>query len=292
MKNNNLRRIPLLLIFFTFLLSLESLAQNGVGIIDYTDPAYPEPMIGKRSFSVDLKRSNNDGRITKAVLHHSKFSSDLTDNPLIRDARELPSISRRRNSIGAEINTLSIPDGTVRINAMLPWEKPTHREIEAAKPKDEYEPGTKVYYVWEITRTPIRVGEPQNFFTEIKSFTMPRRITLAILGDSYGSGEGAPDLNGSSPWIEELEGVIAHRSAISGQELAVKEFFEARPDFAYDYINVSCSGAVISSINERKSEYMKEADDGFIQAKKLAQWLSARKYTDLDTIVLLSLIHI
>ncbi len=177
-----------------------------------------------------------------------------------------------------------IEGDAVNAKVILPWERPTDREIEANGPRERYDPGTTVFYKWQITRSrKVGMGEEVNVLnSEIRSFTMQRRIILAILGDSYGSGEGAPAAEGSSGWIQSIQGVSAHRSPVSGQELAVKEFFGARPELAYDYVNVSVSGSLLRDIYDKNlDEYV-----DFVQGDKLNKWLTKRDYSDLDTIIL------
>ena len=260
--------------------------KTSFGLKSYTDPEYPDAMIGNRELTLNLDRDTSAGTVDRAILHYSRRKADLVRNGGWNDGFAIgrKSIEGTKSFITGD----GLPAaGLTKLSAILPWESPTPREVEAPKPRDEYEPGTTVYYVWEIIRKAKRGDKETTFRTDLKSFTMPRRITLAIMGDSFGSGEGAPDKNGPTPWIDVLEGEIAHRSPISGQELAVKEFFEDKPGFAYDYINVSCSGAVLSSIEKELSHYMaKDGIDGFIQYKKVSEWLSARQYKDLDTIIL------
>ena len=278
--------IVFILICFESQTNAQLPGKNPFGLKSYTDPEYPDAMIGNRELTINLDRVTPAGTVDRAILYYSSRKSDL-----VRDGDWNDGIAISRKSIEGT-KSFIVGDGPpaaglTKVSAILPWESPTPREIEASKPMDEYEAGTTVYYKWEIIRKATIGDKETTFRTDLKSFTMPRRITLAIMGDSFGSGEGAPDQNGPTPWIDVLEGEIAHRSPISGQELAVKEFFEDKPEFAYDYINVSCSGAVLSSIRDDFSDYMKEDGiDGFIQSEKVSEWLSARQYKDLDTIIL------
>ena len=278
--------ITSVLICFDSQINAQLPGKTPFGLKSYTDPEYPDAMIGNRELTLNLDRATSAGTVDRAILHYSSRKGDLVRNGGWNDGFAIgrKSIEGTKSFITGD----GLPAaGLTKLSAILPWESPTPREVEAPKPRDEYEPGTTVYYVWEIIRKATLGDKETTFRTDLKSFTMPRRITLAIMGDSFGSGEGAPDKNGPTPWIDVLEGEIAHRSPISGQELAVKEFFEDKPGFAYDYINVSCSGAVLSSIEDELSDYMKEDGiDGFIQSEKVSEWLSARQYKDLDTIIL------
>ncbi|MCB2083063.1 MAG: hypothetical protein KDD90_03300 [Sphingomonadaceae bacterium] len=73
------------------------------------------------------------------------------------------------------------------------------------------------------------------------SFRMPDKLTIANLGDSYASGEGAPYASGAK-W----DSTLCHRSNNSGQARAVKAIKAENPGLAIAFKNVACSGAQIS----------------------------------------------
>jgi lysophospholipase L1-like esterase len=136
---------------------------------------------------------------------------------------------------------------------------------------------------------------------------MPRPMTIALLGDSYASGEGAPNrplvrtaqtLNGA---LDKGEGMwddtLCHRSQKGGLLQGVKSLIDKTPSFEFDYINVTCSGA--------------ETDDGLInsqaiddqgvpmdpgnrkrggskpgQIRQVLDWLDAKRYPVLDALVM------
>ncbi|MCP5396019.1 MAG: hypothetical protein H6918_04685 [Sphingomonadaceae bacterium] len=81
----------------------------------------------------------------------------------------------------------------------------------------------------------------QAIASPLVSFRMPDKLTIANLGDSYASGEGAPYATGAK-W----DSTLCHRSNNSGQARAVKTIKAENPGLAIAFKNVACSGAEIS----------------------------------------------
>jgi hypothetical protein len=77
--------------------------------------------------------------------------------------------------------------------------------------------------------------------SDIKSFPMPDSFNIGIAGDSYGSGEGAPN-NNATLWDD----CACHRSNKSGLLRGVKQFIANFPEVAVDYSFKACSGAKTS----------------------------------------------
>ena len=213
--------ITSILICFDSQINAQLPGKNPFGLKSYTDPEYPDAMIGNRELTLNLDRVTAAGTVDRAILYYSSRKGDLVRNGGWNDG---PAIGRKsiEGSKSFIVGDGPPAAGLTKVSAILPWESPTPREIEAPKPMDEYEPGTTVYYKWEIIRKATLGDKETAFRTDLKSFTMPRRITLAIMGDSFGSGEGAPDQNGPTPWIDVLEGEIAHRSPISDRNWLLK----------------------------------------------------------------------
>jgi hypothetical protein len=112
--------------------------------------------------------------------------------------------------------------------------------------------GTTIYYRW--WKEKVEDGNEVLVPGDIHSFVNPRKITIAMLGDSFGSGEGAPNRNSRSPWIKRqdeqywrnydwIRSYPSHRSTNSGFELALKKWIDDYPDFAINFGNYSWSGA-------------------------------------------------
>ena len=57
--------------------------------------------------------------------------------------------------------------------------------------------GTRIFYRWWIEK--INAGEKNLIPGDIHSFVNPRKISIAMLGDSFGSGEGASGRHASLP---------------------------------------------------------------------------------------------
>ncbi len=90
--------------------------------------------------------------------------------------------------------------------------------------------------------------------------TIPVKDYLIVsLGDSYGSGEGAPDIEssdyGSAGWADRR----CHRSSFAPSAIAARQLEEADPLSSVTYVNLACSGATIS----RETWVQDGHDDGF-----------------------------
>ena len=149
---------------------------------------------------------------------------------------------------------------------------------------DRYAPGTRVYYQWNFSY--LENGQNITAMGDLHSFVVPRRITVALLGDSYASGEGAPRETGLA-WQVTNDGTRAHRSFYSGQELAVRSFFDNRLHLAWDYINVSSSGAIAADVYSDQAQRNRDGSGvGYPQLNRVRTWLEARDYSGLDAAVI------
>ena len=107
--------------------------------------------------------------------------------------------------------------------------------------------GARVSFRW-VLETPdgVRRGTVHNF-------VMPHPLTIAIMGDSYGSGEGAPHtaenlINGSVDidtvtWDDRE----SHRSKFSGLVLGLNAFANRYPELWIESTHVAVSGATVST---------------------------------------------
>jgi len=109
---------------------------------------------------------------------------------------------------------------------------------------------------------------------------MPRPLTIAYLGDSYASGEGA---KGSGSWMHEP----CHRSSNSGGELAIKRLKEEKKEFEIDYINTTCSGARLLDYfaEAQKVEPGKTPVKQGIQVDLVINWLATKNYDGIDVLL-------
>ena len=106
--------------------------------------------------------------------------------------------------------------------------------------------GSTIYYRWWR----LKVGE-QIVSGDIHSFVNPRKISITMFGDSFGSGEGAPEQEYGplGPWIKDQDSYWSdtewvrnnpsHRSINSGFELSLKKWVGDHPDFAINFGNYS-----------------------------------------------------
>lgn len=255
---------------------------NDLLITSFSDPNFPVSRIGERQLEI-FHDDPAVGSITKVELLHSDRPEDLEGS----------------GATITEASRTALGGGSNRSAVILPWSQPGDSHL-TAKPTDTYAAGTTVYYRWRITTQ--AAGQITIETGDRHEFTMPRRIIFAILGDSFGSGEGAPSKVGQ-PWQFHNEGVKAHRSPISGQELAIKAHMETRPNLAYDYVNLSSSGAISTDIfgplSQAQRTSMDAANDDdpltdpakpqgvtFVQATRLSEWLTTRDYDAIDAVIL------
>lgn len=85
----------------------------------------------------------------------------------------------------------------------------------------------------------------------VQSLRMPDSYNIAIAGDSFASGEGAPDkaFNAFSN-LPQWTNADCHRSSKSGITRAVKYFIHKHPEVAVDFASAACSGARIEELHE------------------------------------------
>jgi len=72
-----------------------------------------------------------------------------------------------------------------------------------------------------------------------------RNLFIFGLGDSYGSGEGSPDVNDFEEDGVQWQNKRCHRSAQSGQVRAAQRIEEADPHTSVTFVHVACSGGRI-----------------------------------------------
>ncbi len=97
------------------------------------------------------------------------------------------------------------------------------------------------------------------------SFVIPRRMTFALMGDSYAAGLGTGTYDLSDPIYEKG----AYRSSTSGFERFIRDLKE---DYRIDYINTTYAGAQLLSGNE--DDYIGNEQD------VIQDWLSKESKLD------------
>jgi hypothetical protein len=97
----------------------------------------------------------------------------------------------------------------------------------------------------------IRLEGRQTPTTPIRHFRMPGDFCVALLGDSYGAGQGAPD-DPLSPSDTDTSDMWAdgdcHRSNKSGLVRGVKSFSAQNPDLSVFWTHQACSGDVLGNM--------------------------------------------
>ena len=171
-----------------------------------------------------------------------------------------------------------------------------------------------VYYRWVYkTGSTYKIGDTHKAI-------VPRTLVFANVGDSFGSGEGAgamvntikpssinknfeytpfgnipiafssntpaTDLNISKlGWYSDFNnnGTECHRAYASGQARLLRLIQEKYPNYAYDYINVACSGATLKNMTTTPQ---KKLNPNYTQLELVEQWLDLNNYTKIDGILL------
>ncbi|KQM62294.1 MULTISPECIES: GDSL-type esterase/lipase family protein [unclassified Sphingomonas] len=140
--------------------------------------------------------------------------------------------------------------------------------------------GNRVFYKVVKARGAAIVESP------VVAFVVPDALTIANLGDSYASGEGAPYRTGAK-WDNDL----CHRSDNSGQARAVATIIDENPDTAIAFKNVACSGAQVAEgllLSQPKASWIWEEVQPELktpvrpQLAAVRDWLADRGYAELN----------
>lgn len=172
----------------------------------------------------------------------------------------------------------AVVDGKVEAVVIFPHSgKPILNSREKVFPK-----GTKLFYSWARTHTPSGATSALTISNgRVLSFIMPRPLTIALMGDSYASGEGAK----GGTWLNDP----CHRSANGGGELAVRKLKVERKRFEIDYINVTCSGAKLTDFYQnaqlKDDKNPSAGTKQGLQVDLVTAWLRAKGYDGLDILL-------
>jgi lysophospholipase L1-like esterase len=99
---------------------------------------------------------------------------------------------------------------------------------------------------------------------------------IVSLGDSYASGEGAPDVPGSTPTWEDRR---CHRSANAGPAQAALAFERVDPRTSVTFLSFACSGATISRLSFQDDDPNKPLGTGLLGGFRGAEPPSGTGYT-------------
>ncbi len=245
------------------------------------DPVYPVPEIGQRRFYCRYQ-AEPEWSAPRMVLRFADQALFL--NKTFAGApgvTEIPASSISEVDMGGSIRQASW---------IMPWRKRLPGASNLSGPQELFADGSSGFYQWVVEYT--SAGTTERLFGDVHSFTIPRRLVFGMMGDSFGSGEGAPAV-GSSPWIN----TAGHRSAVSGGEIAISMFHNNYRNLAFDYVNATSSGAIAHDIWSEIGQSNREGTDGqgiaTPQAKVLEAFLGKpekdfnyNSYEHVDAIIL------
>lgn len=97
-------------------------------------------------------------------------------------------------------------------------------------------PGEGVYSVSLVVAD--EAGEEESTTADVEV----RDLLIFGVGDSYGSGEGNPDVEVVDDADAQWQNLRCHRSALSGQVLAAQQLEEADPHTSVTFVHLACSG--------------------------------------------------
>ena len=101
--------------------------------------------------------------------------------------------------------------------------------------------GASVTYRWEM-----QIGS-QTVRGDTHEFTMPHPLVMAVMGDSYGSGEGAPHTNSTFASQVQWEDRPSHRSRNAGLMRGIRSFQRSNPELWIEARNFAISGATLAT---------------------------------------------
>lgn len=230
-----------LLVFFITLMALSSIssAQFGPFYSNFNPPNLP----GERTVSIDVDLRGLEISKYTVFCYYSTDSMEVVRalDPTKRTGRE-PSAEAKRDAVRGD-NT------KMRCSIILPHSKHPTPNKNDANPRQIGSPN-KVYCGWVRSNAISGAREPLLISSPVAGFKVPRLLIISYSGDSYASGEGAPNaidaLDKTKRWDDE-DGVDCdcHRSGKSGGELAIKKLRREHPEWAIKYVNVTCSGALL-----------------------------------------------
>jgi hypothetical protein len=223
----------------------DGLDQTLLNISLREDPVYPVPEIGQRRFFCRYETKPEWGNV-RMVMRFA-YQSALLENNIAGapGVTEIPA-----TSILQQITAPSIRQA----QWVMPWRKRNPGAANLDGPIELiFADGNSGFYQWVVEYETAGITKRQ--FGDVHSFTVPRRLVFAMMGDSFGSGEGAPAI-GSKPWIN----TAGHRSIMSGGELSLSLFRNSYPNLAFDYVNLTSSGAIAHDIWSETGQSKRDED--------------------------------
>ena len=148
-----------------------------------------------------------------------------------------------------------------------------NREIDKSESKTDVKPRIFNYDECVFFKVLKRSKTDSDFeeFSNIFYFRMPDTYNIAICGESFAAGEGAPDVEkecggSDAQWVSR----VAHRSNNSGFILGVKKFILHYPEVAVSYVHAANSGAKVREFYEFRQEVKRGGIVGFVAGDTVA----------------------
>ncbi len=185
----------------------------------------PEKILGERKMKVSSNFLFLSGQEPLVYLIYHRSKDALTGIATLADAQRQGYGINRTYRVNNKWETILPHSGVAR-------------DAFNNTNKIEFKGGEQVFYRWLLVSS-----DGRNILSPVAGFEMPRPMNIAILGDSYGSGEGAASQG--LLWVAGISGNNCHRSENAGQFQAVKQFAANNPHIAIVYkpFFISCSGA-------------------------------------------------
>jgi hypothetical protein len=228
------------------------------GFSSFDDPDVP----GERIVTavVDL-----NGKRARDLEVHVYYSDNET---AVRERRRDDEYYRGKGQIE------DIGGGKARVNFIFP-----HRDFPVPLPgvpvtdsrSKVYNSPSTIHYFWDVSN-----GGGKS---ELRSFPMPRLLRIGYMGDSFASGEGAPNAVDMMASPEDRwDDPDAHRSSRSGGELALRKLRYQHPEWAIRWVNTTCSGAELDDFvgPDVRDTFTKPP-----QLEQVREWLDGRQTLDI-----------
>lgn len=263
-----------------------------LGMVDRLDPNFPVPEVGSRfmrmRFQPDPAWQEYEVWV---VIAKSQLGAEA--DPFVPYGWPETGPQAERYVERVTVNAIGLPASASHILKHRRHGAGGDIQGAGASGYDFIRDNDPAYYRW-VVRHRQHAGAPWTVETgDVHSFVMPRRLVVAVLGDSFGSGEGAPAMTGP-PWVMSHEGTLGRRSPISGQNMAL-ELFGAPTEIAFDAINLTSSGAIAEDLYSSRGQFYRPDNEPgepgrggvtFSQIHRLRMEAARRGYGTIDAVIL------
>jgi hypothetical protein len=208
---------------------------------------FQAPPAGSTYYQEPIGRSVPQGR-SRVLLEYTTAEENWSvRRSIVADVEGLRNGRFRVTAILPQGQVGEIPDP---VTALTGAQLPRHQDARYHRNPLKITHGTTVLYRWRREERNGRVDG------DVHTFQMPHPLVITIMGDSYGSGEGAPD--GQSTFLEQVswEDRDSHRSNRSGHLRGVGQFRLAHPELWIESLHVGISGATLSTLDSASSGFL------------------------------------